>query len=57
MTAEIGIVPQLTHHLEEVREIAAAPDALFARLDDPASLAIHMTGSSWMKGGGRLTWL
>ena len=57
MAADTAVIPQLTHHFEEVRETAAAPDALFARLDDPASLASHMTGSSWMMGGGRMAFL
>lgn len=57
MAADTAVMPQLTHHLEEVRETAAAPDALFAQLDDPASLASHMTGSSWMMGGGGMKYL
>ena len=57
MAADTAVMSQLTHHLEEVRETAAASDALFVRLDDPASLASHMTGSFWMMGGGGIEYL
>ena len=57
MAADTASMPQFTHHLEAVRETAAVPDALFARLDDPATLASHMTGSSWMMGGGGMEYL
>jgi uncharacterized membrane protein len=44
----------MRHH--ERRAIVAAPaERAFAHLDDHARLAGHMSGSSWMMGGGRMT--
>lgn len=42
------------HHAEYVGLVAAAPEALFAYLDDPARLAAHMGRRSWRMGGGRM---
>lgn len=54
MTSDDATMPCFTRHHEEVRDTTAIPEVLFARLDDPASLAAHMTGASWMMGGGRM---
>lgn len=43
---------------EAAVRVAAPPAAVFAHADDPARMAAHMEGGSWMMGGGgmRLTW-
>jgi hypothetical protein len=41
-------------HFAACRRIEAAPDAVFSYLDHHALLAKHMSGSSWMMGGGRM---
>jgi hypothetical protein len=35
--------------------ITASAERAFAFIDDPARFAAHMTSSSWMMGGGRMT--
>lgn len=35
--------------------INAAPDKVFDYLDDHRNLAAHMSGSSWMMAGARMT--
>lgn len=42
------------HRYSESGTVAAAPDALFAYLDDHARLSAHMGKSSWMMGGGSM---
>jgi hypothetical protein len=43
-------------HFEASRRLSVAPEALFAHLDDQTRLAAHMTQSSAMMGGGRMTY-
>lgn len=43
-------------HSEAGAHIAASPSALFAHLDDQTRLAQHMSRSSAMMGGGRMTY-
>lgn len=43
-------------HYEETRELAAAPEAVFALLDGQTRLARHMAKPSAMMGGGRMTY-
>ncbi len=43
-------------HFERSRLLLAAPQALFAHLDDQTRLAGHMTRPSAMMGGGRMTY-
>ena len=43
-------------HSEAVAEVAAAPALLFAHLDDQTRLGQHMSRSSAMMGGGRMTY-
>lgn len=42
-------------HCESSREIAAPAAALFDYLDDHSRLAAHMSSSSWMMAGSRMT--
>ena len=42
-------------HFEARAVVHAAADALFARLDDPNLLSAHMSQSSLMMGGSRMT--
>ena len=42
-------------HCESSREVAAPAAALFDYLDDHARLAAHMSTSSWMLAGSRMT--
>jgi hypothetical protein len=42
--------------LDRVVHVAAAPEAVFARLDDQTRLAEHMEEPSAMMGGGRMTY-
>lgn len=41
-------------HYEEEAVVQAAPEALFAYVDDYAHLSSHMSQSSWMMGGGSM---
>lgn len=43
-------------HVESDRHVAAAPQAVFERLDDQARLAGHMEQPSLMMGGGRMSY-
>ena len=59
MTAAAQPVPEPlagVRHFERSRLLAAAPEALFAHLDDQTRLAEHMTKPSAMMGGGRMTY-
>jgi hypothetical protein len=47
---------QVLRRFEASAGIAAAPDAVFARLDDQTRLAEHMERPSAMMGGGRMTY-
>ena len=42
------------HHFESLVNVPAAPEALFAEIDDPSRLAGHMTRSSMMMAGSRM---
>jgi len=42
-------------HYESSAIVAAAAERVFAHIDDHARLSAHMSGSSWMMGGGRMT--
>ena len=42
-------------HLESAAFIEASPQAVFAFIDDHARFSSHMTESSWMMGGGRMS--
>lgn len=44
-----------TRRFEASCQLPAAPDAVFARLDDQTRLGAHMAKSSAMMGGGRMT--
>jgi hypothetical protein len=46
----------MTRHKEASVQVAAAPDTVFARLDDQTRLAEHMGKPSLMMGGGRMTY-
>ena len=43
-----------TFHYEESAPINASAAKIFAYADDHARLSAHMSGSSWMMGGGRM---
>ena len=45
-----------THHAEATAIIPAAPDRVFARLDDLALLGSHMEKPSMMMMGGKMTY-
>ena len=42
-----------SHEAESV--VQAPVDAVFAHIDDPVRLSAHMSKSSWMMGGGRMS--
>ena len=44
----------LTHRYESSRIVPAPPERVFAHIDDHSRLSSHMSGSSWMMGGGRM---
>lgn len=44
----------MDRHHEGTALIAAAPEEVFAFIDDHSRFASHMSGSSWMMGGGRM---
>ena len=46
----------MSRHAESTALIAASPGDVFAHLDDQERLAAHMTRSSMMMGGGRMTY-
>jgi|SRR4030095_13419528 Polyketide cyclase / dehydrase and lipid transport len=50
----MGCRMSVRHH-ESSRLIAAAPDEVFAFVDDHARFSSHMSNSSWMMGGGRMS--
>lgn len=43
-----------TQHEESSATVEAAPNLVFAALDDPARLSSHMSKSSWQMGGGSM---
>jgi hypothetical protein len=45
----------LPHHFESIVEVNAAADAVFSRLDDHSRLSAHMSNSSWMMAGSRMS--
>ena len=45
----------LTHHYESSAFVTAAVEKVFDWLDDHTHLSSHMSESSWMMGGGRMT--
>jgi hypothetical protein len=45
----------LTHHYESSAFVTAAVEKAFEWLDDHTHLSSHMSESSWMMGGGRMT--
>ena len=46
----------MSRHNEASATVGAAPEAVFARLDDQTRLAKHMDRPSMMMGGGRMTY-
>ena len=44
-----------TRHHERDQFVAAAPEEVFAFVDDHARFSSHMSESSWMMGGGRMS--
>lgn len=44
----------LPYHFESAVEVSAAADAVFAHLDCPRRLSIHMSDSSWLMAGSRM---
>lgn len=44
------------HHRSAIAQVTAAPDLVFARLDDPARLGGHMEKPSIMMMGGSMTY-
>jgi len=46
----------MTRAFERIIDVEAAPDQVFARLDDQTRLAAHMQRRSAMMGGGRMTY-
>jgi len=48
-------VTALTHHYESSAGVHAAAKDLFSHVDDPARLSSHMSKSSWMTGGSRMS--
>jgi hypothetical protein len=51
-----GSEPMMPRHAEARAALAATPQLVFDRLDDPTLLGAHMSGSSLMMGGGRMTY-
>lgn len=47
----------LPRHDETSAEVSAAPERVFALIDDHERLSSHMSQSSWRMGGGRMTTL
>lgn len=45
----------MTYRYESSATVAAPADRVFAHVDDHARLSSHMSGSTWMMGGGRMT--
>jgi hypothetical protein len=45
----------MPHHFESAGFVLASIDAVFAYVDDHERLSSHMSQSSWMMGGGRMT--
>ena len=45
----------MTHRFESVGFVPASPDEIFRYVDDHERLSSHMTRSSWMMGGGRMS--
>lgn len=45
----------LPHHYESHARLQAPASSIFAYLDDHERLSAHMTRSSWMMGGGRMS--
>ena len=43
-----------TRHYDASTFVAARPEQVFAYIDDHARLASHMSGASWMMGGGHM---
>ena len=43
-----------TRHVEAVTIVDAAPEALFAHVDDHSRFSSHMNQSSWMMAGSRM---
>lgn len=43
------------NHYEKSSEIPANPDAVFNYIDDHSKFSSHMSESSWMMGGGKMT--
>jgi hypothetical protein len=50
-----GSVPDLSRHSESSVYIPASPEKVFGFVDDPSCLASHMSQSSWMMGGGKMS--
>lgn len=46
----------MTRHRQASVQVAAAPEQVFAHLDDQTRLAAHMARPSMMMGGGRMTY-
>ena len=44
----------MQRHREGTASISAAPEEIFAFIDDHSRFASHMSESSWMMGGGRM---
>ena len=44
----------MQRHREGTASISAAPEEIFAFIDDHSRFASHMSQSSWMMGGGRM---
>ena len=44
----------MQRHREGTKSISAAPEKIFAFIDDHSRFASHMSQSSWMMGGGRM---
>ena len=44
-----------THHFETTALVPAPADEVFAFVDDHSKLSAHMSQSSWMMGGGRMS--
>lgn len=55
MNTEMAGQTIFQHHFETQVEIAAPPAEVFDLLDDHRRLAVHMTESSWMMAGSRMT--
>ena len=48
-------MPEFPHHFETMVDVPAAPPELFENVDDHERLAEHMTGSSMMMGGSKMS--